>query len=241
MASISGSDSFLKDFFTKCLIFSHSNSNSQSSIFNEATNILLNGLDGEPLGDPKYIKFQTGVRKESWNKNVIAMGLAAGFMEPLESTSIHLIQTAVARVMANFPDKYFNQADIDYYNQRTLLEFEQVRDFLVLHYCVTERDDSDFWNYVRTMKIPETLQQRIDIFNENARVYRHDNELFGDISWLAVMHGQGLTPKRYHPTVNMMPEEELNRRMFDIHKTWKACLDQMPTHQQFIDQNCKAV
>jgi len=206
----------------------------------EALDILHAGMDGPPIGDPVFLRFTTGIRKKTWNRNVIAMGLAAGFMEPLESTSIHLIQTAIARLMANFPDKSFNPHDIDYFNRRTLLEYEQVRDFLVLHYCATGRDDSPFWNYCRTMKIPETLEQRINVYTGNARQYRHDNELFGEVSWFAVMHGQGLKPRHYHPNADIMPDEELSKRMSDIRRTWQACLKAMPTHQAFIDRNCRA-
>lgn len=206
----------------------------------EALTILHNGMDNDAIGTPKFLKFKTGKRKKIWNKNVIALGLSAGFMEPLESTSIHLIQTSIARLMTNFPDKYFNEADINYFNERSLLEYEQVRDFLILHYKATQRDDTDFWNYCRTMAIPDTLKRRMDIYNENARLYRHDNELFGDASWFAVMHGQGLKPKRHHPNASIMPADELNSRMSAIGKTWAACLQSMPSHQAFIEKHCKA-
>jgi tryptophan halogenase len=206
----------------------------------EALETLLAGLDSETIGDPKFLRFKTGIRKKPWNKNVFALGLAAGFMEPLESTSIHLVQTAIARLMTIFPDKHFNPADIRYFNQRTHLEFEQIRDFLVLHYCATEREDSPFWKYCKNMDIPETLQERIELYEENARLYRHDNELFGDASWLAVFHGQGISPKRYHPNANIMPDNELDKRMTDIRNAWAASLKSMPMHQEFIDRNCKA-
>ena len=204
-----------------------------------AAQTLLDGLDSPPTGEPRFIKFKTGIRKEPWKKNVLSLGLAGGFMEPLESTSIHLIQTAIARLMTHFPDRDFGQEGIDYFNQRTRLEFEQIRDFLVLHYCVTEREDTPFWQYCKNMTIPDTLKQRIDLFRNNARLYRHDNELFSEISWFAVMHGQNLHPTHYHPNVNLMPEDELERRMSDIKRVWLKCLDQMPSHQSFIDQNCK--
>ena len=108
--------------------------------------------------------------------------------------------------MTNFPDKHFNEADTNYYNERTLLEYEQVRDFLILHYKATERDDTPFWNYCRNMEIPKTLKDRMGIYLENARLYRHDNELFGDASWFAVMHGQNMHPQRFHPNANIMPD-----------------------------------
>ncbi|MEL6688240.1 MAG: tryptophan halogenase family protein [Pseudomonadota bacterium] len=206
----------------------------------DALKTLHNGMVGDPQGEPNFLRFTTGTRRNTWNKNVIALGLSAGFLEPLESTSIHLIQTAIARLMANFPDKSFSPALRDHYNRQTRAEYEQVRDFLILHYCVTRRDDSPFWNYCRTMPLPETLKARIDLYNETAKVFRHDNEIFGEMSWFAVMHGQGLTPRNYHPLANVMPDTELDQRMSQIHHTWQKCLESMPSHQDFIEQNCKA-
>lgn len=205
----------------------------------DALDTLHAGLDSGPIGEPNFLRFTTGVRKKAWNKNVVALGLSAGFLEPLESTSIHLIQTAIARLMTHFPDKNFNERDIDFFNQRTQLEYEQVRDFLILHYFATERNDSPFWNYCRTMDIPETLRTRIEIYKENARLYRHDNEIFGETSWFAVMHGQNILPKRYHPVAGLMSEQELIHRMSEIKNTWVKCFEAMPTHQGFIEQHCK--
>ncbi|WP_031236910.1 tryptophan halogenase family protein [Asticcacaulis sp. AC460] len=197
-------------------------------------------LDGAPLTEPNFLRFTAGIRKSPWKKNVVSLGLASGFLEPLESTSIHLIQTAIARLMTNFPDKTFNQPDIDYYNRRTRLEYEQVRDFIILHYNATARDDSPFWNYCRTMAIPQTLEDRLAIFKENARQYRHDNELFNEVSWLAVMHGQNIEPKRYHPIADMISEEELVRRMAHFEDDVTRSLATMPGHQAFIDRNCRS-
>ncbi|MBU6298797.1 MAG: tryptophan 7-halogenase, partial [Alphaproteobacteria bacterium] len=196
-------------------------------------------LDGDALSEPNFLRFKAGIRKKSWNKNVVSLGLASGFLEPLESTSIHLIQSAIARLMANFPDKSFNRPDIDYYNRRTRLEFEQIRDFLILHYHATERCDSPFWNYCRTMKIPDSLAERIEIYRENGRLYRHDNELFNEVSWLSVMHGQNITPQRYHPVADVLGEDELDKRMTHLVEVTRKCANYMPTHQQFIDQHCK--
>lgn len=206
----------------------------------EAYAQLKSGLDGAPMGDPKFLRFTTGVRKKAWNKNVIALGLSAGFLEPLESTSIHLIQTAVARLMTNFPDKRFNQRDIDYYNRKSLLEFEQVRDFLILHYCATQRTDSPFWNYVRTMELPESLQERIDIYMENGRLYRENNELFSENSWFAVFEGQNLRPRRYHPVIDNMSDEMLDRRMNDVRKTMHKCLEAYEDHQTYLHKLCSS-
>jgi tryptophan halogenase len=210
-------------------------------ISDEAALASLNAdLDGEPISEPNFLRFRAGIRRKPWNKNVIALGLASGFLEPLESTSIHLIQSAIARLMTNFPDKSFNQPDIDYYNRRTLLEFEQVRDFIILHYHATERDDSPFWNYCRHMQIPQSLVERIAIYRENARLYRHDNELFSETSWFAVMHGQNISPRRYHPVADVLPQVELEKRMAKMEDVTRKCLSSMPAHQAFIDQYCKA-
>lgn len=206
----------------------------------EAYAQLQSGLDGTAISDPNFLRFTTGIRRKPWNKNVVSFGLAAGFLEPLESTSIHLIQTAIARLMTNFPDKLFNERDIDYYNERTLLEFEQVRDFLVLHYCATQRDDSPFWNYMRTMDLPPSLEQRIQIYLENGRLYRHDNELFGENSWFAVFEGQNLRPKRYHPMINYLSDEKLEERMAEIRRATHKCLDEFEDHDRYLHRMCNS-
>lgn len=206
----------------------------------EAYAKLKSGLEGKPTSEPRFLRFKTGMRKKPWNKNVVALGLASGFLEPLESTSIHLIQSAIGRLMTNFPDKCFNQSDIDYYNRRTLAEFEQVRDFLILHYCATDRDDSPFWNHVRTMELPETLRQRIDIYRENGRLYRHDNELFGEDSWFAVFEGQNIRPKRYHPVINHLSDEMLDKRMAEIRRAMNKCLETFEDHEQYLRKACRA-
>lgn len=201
---------------------------------------LKSGLDGTPIGDPRFLRFTTGIRKKTWNKNVVAFGLSAGFLEPLESTSIHLIQSAVARFMTNFPDKHFNQADIDYYNRKTEKEFEQVRDFLILHYHATQRTDSPFWNYVRTMDVPETLQEKINIYMENGRLYRDDNELFSEHSWFAVFEGQNFRPKRYHPIVDNMSDEMLDRRMAEVRRAMVKCMDVYEDHSTYLHKLCQS-
>ena len=192
------------------------------------------------MSEPNFLRFRAGVRRETWKKNVVSLGLAAGFLEPLESTSIHLIQTAIARLMTNFPDKAFHQPDIDHFNERTRREFEQVRDFIILHYKATARDDSPFWNYCRNMAIPPSLAERIAIYRENARLHRHDNELFSESSWFAVMHGQDIRPRGYHPLADVLPEAELRTRMAKLADVTRKCASVMPRHQAFIDQHCRS-
>ncbi|MCF2948760.1 tryptophan 7-halogenase [Paraglaciecola aquimarina] len=206
----------------------------------EAKQTLLDGLDGKPLAEPRVIRFTTGKRKQFWNKNVLALGLAAGFMEPLESTSIHLVQAALSKLFTFFPTLSFDQVDIDEYNRQTVFEWERIRDFLVLHYHATERDDSEFWKHCQTMPIPPELSHKIEQFKRNGRVARTDNEMFNDLSWFEVMYGQGIIPDSYHALVDNFPEDELERRMQGIQKVMANSVDYMPSHQTFIDKNCKA-
>lgn len=206
----------------------------------EARSILLSNLDGKALAEPKLLRFVTGKRKKIWNKNCLSIGLSSGFMEPLESTSIHLIQSSIARLMSFFPNKNFDQEDIDEFNRQADFEVEKIRDFLILHYHATERDDSDFWNYCRTMSIPEALTQKIEQFKKNGRIYRNSSEMFNDLSWLEVMHGQGIRPRAYHPLVDRMSKEDIAKRLDGIKRVIDKSVDFMPTHAQFIADNCKA-
>lgn len=206
----------------------------------EARSILLNNLDGRPLAEPRLVKFVTGKRKKIWEKNCLAIGLSSGFMEPLESTSIHLIQSSIGRLMSFFPNKSFDQVDIDEFNRQADFEVEKIRDFLILHYHATERNDSDFWNYCRTMSIPPELTQKIEQFKKNGRIFRNSNEMFSDLSWLEVMYGQGIRPQAYHPLVDRMPDEEIARRLESVKRVIDKSVDYMPTHAQYIAENCKA-
>ncbi|MFM8586524.1 MAG: tryptophan halogenase family protein [Gammaproteobacteria bacterium] len=206
----------------------------------EATSILVNNLDGTPTADPRTLRFTAGMRKLAWNRNVIAVGLASGFLEPLESTSIHLVQTMIARTIAWFPDKGFNQADIDEFNRQSRFEYEKIRDFIILHYHATERDDSPYWDYCRTMRIPESLRHKMDIYLNHGRTVREGNELFAEVSWLQVMHGQGMRPTAWHPLADVLPEDEVARYLENIRQTILKCVAVMPEHSEFIRQNCAA-
>jgi tryptophan 7-halogenase len=206
----------------------------------EATNTLLQNLDGEKLAEPRTLRFVTGRRKKFWNKNVVAIGLASGFMEPLESTSIHLIQTSIARLIYFFPDKTFNQTDVDTYNRHSDFEFERIRDFLILHYHLTQRTDTPFWNYCRTMDVPDTLKEKMRIFQEHGRFFREADELFGLQSWVEVMIGQGLMPRSYHPMVDLLTEKELGEFVGNVKDVITRCVAAMPSHQEFINQHCSA-
>ena len=206
----------------------------------EATAILLDNLDGEPLAEPRQVKFVTGQRKRYWNRNVVAIGLSSGFMEPLESTSIWMIQSGISRLLANFPGRDFAQVDIDRYNRVLRQESEWIRDFLVLHYVATERDDSPFWNYCRNMKIPERLAEKIRVYDNSGRCFREGEELFNDTSWFAVLTGQCRMPRSYDPVAEMMTMEETETRLEEIRGVVERSADYMPGHAEFIAQNCAA-
>jgi len=204
----------------------------------EAARILMSGLDGDPLAEPRLLKFTTGKRKKVWNKNVVAVGLASGFMEPLESTSIHLIQSVVSRLATFFPDHGFSEADTEEFNRQTDFEFERIRDFIILHYKATERCDTPFWDYVRTMPIPDTLAHKIDLFKANGRVVRENAELFSEISWVEVLLGQRVTPRSYHPLVDAMPAEKITRFLDNVRSTIQRCVEVMPAHADFVAGHC---
>jgi tryptophan halogenase len=206
----------------------------------QATQTLLDNVEGEVLTKPRIIKFTTGQRHKHWHKNCVALGLAAGFLEPLESTSIHLIQSGIIRLLQLFPVGGINKTDVEEFNTQMREEFLFVRDFIVLHYHVTEREDTPFWRHCKTMEIPETLKHRIELFKDSGRIFQKNNDIFAENSWSQVMLGQGLLPKEYHPIVDMMSDEELEMFLNSIKASVNNLVEKLPTHQQFIDHYCKA-
>ncbi len=204
----------------------------------EAVATVLANLDGRPLAEPKLLRFTTGRRKQFWNRNVVALGLSSGFLEPLESTSIHLIQSGISKLLELFPREGFDPALAERYNARLAFEFDRIRDFIILHYHATERDDTPFWNECRTMSVPPELEQKIDLFRDGGRCWREGDELFAEISWLEVMVGQRIMPKSYHPLVDLVPEADIYRFLDGVAQTVERCVEVMPTHQAFIDRHC---
>ncbi len=206
----------------------------------EAAATLMANLDGKALASPRVIRFVTGRRKQFWTRNCVALGLASGFLEPLESTSIHLVQSGLAHFMTLFPDRRFSPLEIDRYNQVMAWEYERIRDFLVLHYHMTGRDDSPLWKQCRAMSIPDSLRERLELFRERGRVFRECSEFFNETSWFAVMIGQNVWPRAYDPLVDTLSEDELRRRLADIRDTILKCATTMPTHRDFIARHCEA-
>ena len=207
----------------------------------EATSKLLDNLDGEPLADPNLIPFTTGCRKNFWHKNCVAIGLSAGFLEPLESTSLHLIQTGVGRLLAMFPDRDFDQFNIDEYNRLTRTEYEWVRDFLIMHYHATERDDTAYWRDCAAMSIPDELRYRMDKFKALGHVGATAGmELFNKPSWLAVMIGQMGLPDNDTPIIEHRTQVDADSLLAEYRTLCKDAALRMPTHKKYIQRNCRA-
>jgi tryptophan halogenase len=206
----------------------------------EGISTLMANIEGKPITEPRVIKFKTGTRRKHWNKNVIAMGLSSGFIEPLESTSIHLIQRSITRLMQMFPYDGIREPDIVEFNTQMDFEVINIRDFIILHYHVTNRTDTPFWRFCRSMEIPDSLQHRIELFKQTGRVFQVPTELFGENSWTQVMLGQGLMPEQYHPIVNMMDDTELESFLSSIDQSVENKVSQLPKHLDFINYYCKA-
>ena len=201
----------------------------------EAAGTLLDNLDGAPIGEPRFLRFRAGRRRRFWIKNCLAVGLSAGFMEPLESTSIHLIQTGITKLLDLFPDRSFDPVDIEEYNRLTRLEFEGIRDFLILHYNATERNDSPFWEYCRTMAIPEPLARRIALFRGRGRMpIRMAYDLFTDTSWIAVFLGQGVTPQSYEPLIDAHDLDAVKTRLQGQKKMIAEAAASMSSHADYV-------
>lgn len=213
---------------------------SQFSSDEEAADILIKNLDGRPLGEPKLLKFSPGRRRKLWDKNVIAIGLAGGFLEPLESTAIYLIQSGINRLMNLFPTASCDPALQDVYNEQCTFEYDRIRDFIILHYKATKRDDTEFWNYVRTMSVPDALESVMNLFAANGQFFRNGDELFTLASWVQVMLGQRIQPRTYHPAVDWVAEEDILALITHVERVVASNVQLMPQHEDFIQRCCSA-
>jgi tryptophan halogenase len=200
----------------------------------EVSDILLQSIDAEPLADPRPVRFAPGRRLKSWDKNVIAIGLSSGFLEPLESTSIHLIQTGIHRLLAMFPSTGFSAADVDEYNLQARTEYEDVRDFIIAHYKVTRRSGDPFWDHVRTMDVPDSLKARLDLFRSSGRFFKHNaQELFAEESWVQVLLGQGFDMQA-DPVTQFVADDELAAFLVDLAEVIEDVASKMPDHGEFV-------
>ena len=206
----------------------------------DAKALLVNNIEGEIINQPRVIKFKTGRRRKGWNKNCVALGLSSGFLEPLESTSIHLVTTAILRLMKLFPFGGNTAMQAQQFNSETQLELETVRDFVILHYHQTQRNDSAFWDHYRTVEIPESLVHRMAMFRENGYAWPDDVGLFRVDSWVQVMMGQGLMPKQHHGAGRVLPVDALKQQMLTLRNRIDNSVAQMPAHGEFIKNYCPA-
>ena len=200
----------------------------------EATAILLANLDGEAMAEPRTIRFKTGRRSKCWVRNVVAIGLSSGFIEPLESTSIHLIQTAITRLIDLLPDGEISEATRDDYNARSAFETESIRDFIILHYHANQRDGEPFWDGLRAMDVPEPLKHKIDQFRSTGRVVPSFDELFDTRAWIHVMIGQNIIPQSYHPVADILPEPRLKEFLDGLERSHLQQVQRMSDHAEFV-------
>ena len=205
----------------------------------EAAANLLRRLDGEALADPRPLRFTAGKRRKAWVKNVLAVGLAGGFLEPLESTSIHLVQTALFRLLALFPDKKFASADIDIFNSKADAEYEWIRDFIIAHYKLVD-ESAPLWRHCKAMPIPDSLQEKLDVFASAGRIFTDSYDLFREVSWIQVLIGQGLIPERYDPAVDITSTSEILAHLDNVEQVVSKCVNVMPYHGDYIEKHCRA-
>jgi tryptophan halogenase len=213
---------------------------SQFTSEDEAASTLLANLDGKPLADPRLLKFNTGMRKKCWNKNVVAIGLSSGFLEPLESTSIHLIQTAIARLISFFPTQAFSEVEMDEYNRQSKFEYERIRDFVILHYKLNQREDSLFWKNCAQMAVPESLTHKMDMYRASGRLLRVADELFAEIGWLQVLEGQNMPVESYHSLVDLQTESDTLEYLESVREVIAKCVNVMLDHAAYIAKHCAA-
>lgn len=206
----------------------------------QAIDTLLSAVKGKPLGEPRIIPFVTGIRKKTWHKNCLALGLAQGFLEPLESTAIHLVSKTLAFFVRMFPDRQGSQVQIDEFNRRVRADYEEIRDFLVLHYCTTDRNDSEFWRYCANMTIPDSLRQKMDFFSVAGGLIPGVEELFQPTSWYAVFDGMGVKAQRYNPTADALDYAKLKASLHSGQQAIAHIVGQQPRHEDFIQQYCLA-
>ncbi|MDT7834208.1 tryptophan halogenase family protein [Aquabacterium sp. OR-4] len=206
----------------------------------EATAQLLATLDGPALAEPRALRFVTGKRRKLWHRNVVAVGLASGFLEPLESTSLYLVQASISRLLQFFPTRDFEPLNTAEHNRQADAEFERVRDFIILHYHLTRRDDTPFWNHVRTMEVPDSLREKLALFGATGRLFRAPQDIFSEPSWLQVAVGQGLVPQAHQPLADVLSHDEVAFFLGNIEQGVARHAAAMPLHADYLAAHCRA-
>ncbi len=200
----------------------------------EAIKALTDDLGESIEADPRVLRFDTGRRKKQWNKNVVAIGLSSGFLEPLESTSIHLIQQAITRLIRMLPAARIFPEEVSEYNRQSQFEFEKIRDFIILHYHLNRRTDSEFWKENRSMEVPESLRHKIELFRNTGKLFREQDELFSEVAWHQVLIGQGVIPEQYHPLADSISEQQLRQYLSNLKLIIQSGLSHLKPHHSFL-------
>ena len=206
----------------------------------EAINTLMNAVEGKLINEPRIIPFVSGMRSKIWHNNCLALGLASGFIEPLESTAIHLVYRTLVHFIRNFPDQDFDPLLEQQCNEHITRDYVEIRDFVILHYCTTQRDDTAFWRWCKTMDIPESLREKVAQFRVRGQLQQHPENLFGADSWLSILEGMNIRPKKYHPLVDALDSQKLAQSLNQGAKAIRETVLRLPTHGEFIKQNCPA-
>jgi tryptophan halogenase len=200
----------------------------------QAADDLLSQVTGKPLSEPRLLRFVAGRRRLFWNRNCVALGLASGFLEPLESTSIHLVMSGVYKLLEHFPTREFAQSNIDSYNGELIGEMERIRDFIILHYCLTERVDTPFWAHCRSMALPPSLTERIDLYSDTSRIRPRAGELFTDLSWFYIFEGMGVRPRRHDPLLDVVPLKALRDVLSSLAQATAVAVRAAPSHDSVL-------
>ncbi|HEY6451871.1 MAG TPA: tryptophan halogenase family protein [Steroidobacteraceae bacterium] len=200
----------------------------------DALEDLLSQIGEKPLTEPRFLRFVIGRRKLFWNRNCIALGLASGFLEPLESTSIHLVVSGVYKLLEHFPDRTFAPATVNSYNAELIHEMESIRDFIILHYCLAQREDTPLWRYCQSMKLPDSLTERTELYRRTGRIRPKAGELFTDMSWFYIFEGLGITPERYDPLLDIVTREQLREILASLSQSVGALTQAAPSHDSYF-------
>lgn len=205
---------------------------------NEAVDTLLKVVDGKLLNEPRVIPFTTGRRKKIWHNNCLALGLASGFLEPLESTAIHLVYKTLIRFISHFPDRDFEPHIEQKFNQKINGDYQEIRDFIILHYCTSKRDDTEFWRWCQTMPVPESLNEKIRLFRERGQIEHSPEQFFSGDSWCSILEGMNIRPKKYHPLIDAFDSQVLAQSLQESMRNIRKAVMQMPIHNHYVQQHC---